>query len=116
MEEQIQLLSKPQTVPYAAFENYLKLGVKRIQKAAPARTEAPTGTPSQRIKASIRVADFVGQYVELGENGRGLCPFHDDDKASFSVNDDQNYWHCFAGCGGGSIINFWSAPVKGHRV
>jgi len=23
------------------------------------------------------------------------------------VNDKQNYWHCFAGCGG-SIIDFWS--------
>jgi DNA primase len=49
----------------------------------------------------------VGQFVELAPNGRGLCPFHDDQHASFSVNADENYWHCFAGCGGGSLIDFW---------
>ena len=51
--------------------------------------------------------DFVSQYVELSHAGRGLCPFHDDQNASFSVNAERNYWHCFAGCGGGSIIDFW---------
>ena len=36
-----------------------------------------------------------------------LCPFHDDKVESFSVNDKDNYWHCF-GCGkGGSIIDFF---------
>ncbi len=62
---------------------------------------------SERIKASVTVLDFVGQYVELSPNGRGLCPFHDDQRSSFSVNIEQNYWSCFAGCGGGSIIDFW---------
>ncbi len=33
--------------------------------------------------------------------------FHDDHHASFGVNDEGNYWHCFAGCGGGSVIDFW---------
>jgi len=23
------------------------------------------------------------------------------------VNNDENYWSCFAGCGGGTIIDFW---------
>ncbi|MHA2433799.1 MAG: CHC2 zinc finger domain-containing protein, partial [Candidatus Thorarchaeota archaeon] len=23
------------------------------------------------------------------------------------VNDEGNYWHCFAGYGGGSVIDFW---------
>jgi DNA primase len=23
------------------------------------------------------------------------------------VHEKGNYWHCFAGCGGGSIIDFW---------
>ena len=56
---------------------------------------------------SIQVINFVSQYVELSPTGRGLCPFHNDQHASFSVNIEQNYWHCFAGCGGGSIIDFW---------
>ena len=39
--------------------------------------------------------------------GAGLCPFHEDQHMSFSVNAERNYWHCFSGCGGGSIIDFW---------
>jgi DNA primase len=23
------------------------------------------------------------------------------------VSDEGNYWHCFAGCSGGSVIDFW---------
>jgi hypothetical protein len=60
-----------------------------------------------RIKAKISVTDFVSRYVELTPNGHGLCPFHDDHVKSFSVNIEGNYWHCFTGCGGGDIINFW---------
>jgi hypothetical protein len=41
------------------------------------------------------------------EGSIGLCPFHDDEHPSFGVNDEGNYWHCFAGCGGGNVIDFW---------
>jgi hypothetical protein len=54
--------------------------------------------------------EFVSQYVDLKPTARGaigLCPFHDDHHPSFGVNDEGNYWHCFAGCGGGSVIDFW---------
>jgi DNA primase len=42
----------------------------------------------------------------------GLCPFHDDHNPSLGVNDEGNYWHCFAGCGGGSVIDFWMGWKK----
>lgn len=62
---------------------------------------------SERIKSAIPVRQFVLRYVELSPAGRGLCPFHDDEHPSLSVNDDKNYWHCFA-CGqGGSVIDFY---------
>lgn len=62
---------------------------------------------SERIKAAISVGEFVGRYVKLSREGRGLCPFHDDHIESFSVNRDKNYWHCFACEMGGSVIDFW---------
>jgi DNA primase len=37
----------------------------------------------------------------------GLCPFHDDRHPNFCINEEGNYWHCFAGRGGGSVIDFW---------
>jgi len=53
----------------------------------------------------VTVLEFVGRYVDLKptKNGAlGRCPFHHDDhNASFDVNAGSNYWHCFAGCGGG---------------
>jgi len=110
LTEQIQLLSAPRTVPVAAIEAYKSKRNKASQPSQKSNTslyEEASGTLSQRIKGSATVVEFVSQYVELGPNGRGLCPFHDDLHSSFSVNADRNYWHCFAGCGGGSIIDFW---------
>jgi DNA primase len=62
---------------------------------------------AERIKSAISVRQFVSQYVELSQSGKGLCPFHDDHDPSFNVNDDENYWYCFACEEGGSIIDFW---------
>lgn len=104
---QIHALAAPQTVPQAAFARYAASG----ETTAPKRVVRPSvgagETLSEQIKSSMTVLDFVSQYVELSPSGRGRCPFHDDQRASFSVNAEKNYWHCFAGCGGGSIIDFW---------
>ncbi len=53
------------------------------------------------------IEDVVGQYVSLkrsGSNLFGLCPFHGEKTASFSVAPDKGIYYCF-GChkGGGSI-------------
>jgi len=110
MAEQIQILAQPKTVPAIQFQAYRSLqpvSPKTNETPEFVPTDAPTGTLSERIKGSITVLDFVSQYVELSPAGRGLCPFHDDQQDSFAVNTEKNYWHCFAGCGGGSIIDFW---------
>ena len=105
--DQIRLLNKSQTVPIGAIAYYRNTASKQLQKTEFKPSETPKGVLSERIKGSITVYDFVSQYIELSPNGRGLCPFHDDQRSSFSVNIDKNYWSCFAGCGGGSIIDFW---------
>ncbi len=59
---------------------------------------------------SVPIAEFIGQFVELKPTASGfigLCPFHDDNVPSFGINAEGNYWHCFAGCGGGDIVSFW---------
>jgi len=103
-------LRAPETAPGAAFEAY-----RSLVSPGPAPTiikllEAPADTVSEKIKASVTVGEFVGQYVELRPTAGGaigLCPFHDDQHPSFWVNTEGNYWNCFAGCGGGSMIDFW---------
>lgn len=75
---------------------------------------------SESLKHAISVFDFISRYVDLNEQGRGLCPFHDDHERSFAVNKQRNYWHCFAGClthdgnKGGSIIDFWMKWREAH--
>jgi hypothetical protein len=104
---QAELLCQPQATPAPVFEAYRQLGAAQPQKAEIAPSQAAQGQLSKRIKDSVNAQGFIGQYVQLNQHGRGLCPFHDDQKQSFSVNPEKNYWHCFAGCGGGSIIDFW---------
>ena len=110
MLEQIYALGSPETVPEGAFEAYRSFVPPQPAAACTEPLEAATGTVSERIKAKVSVLEFVSQYVDLkptGSGALGLCPFHDDDHPSFGVNDAGNYWHCFAGCGGGSVIDFW---------
>lgn len=111
IEDQITLLSQPCTVSEVAFDELWRIGMLCVEK--PSEDEPKVNDNSQvpylsdKIKAAVSVYDFVSLYVNLTPAGRGLCPFHDDQNASFSINIRENYWKCFAGCGGGSIIDFW---------
>ena len=107
IQEQIGLLCQPQAVPAAAFDEFHRLGQPAPKTPEFAPSEASGDSLSAQVKNVIPVYDFVSQYIELTPAGRGHCPFHDDQNRSFSVNGERNYWHCFSGCGGGSIIDFW---------
>ena len=61
----------------------------------------------EKVKRHISVKELVEEFVPLSADGVGKCPFHEDETPSFSVNDKENYWNCFSGCGGGSVIDFW---------
>ena len=55
------------------------------------------------------IQDVVGQYVNLkrsGSNLFGLCPFHGEKTASFSVAPDKGIYYCFGCHKGGGAINF----------
>ena len=106
-ENQIHILSSPGTVPEEAFNSFWTNRQVETELNSARETDISSGLLSDRVKLGIPVIDFVNQYVDLSSSGLGLCPFHDDQRRSFSVNIQENYWHCFAGCGGGSIINFW---------
>jgi hypothetical protein len=110
IREQIFVLRAPEAVPEDRFECYRTFASSQAQSAPSKPLEEPEVTVSERIEASVTVLEFVSQYVGLkrtGSGGLGLCPFHDDHNPSLGVNDEGNYWHCFAGCGGGSVIDFW---------
>ena len=63
----------------------------------------------QAIRDRVDLVDLIGRYVALKKAGRsfkGLCPFHQEKTASFTVTPDRGIFHCF-GCGAsGNAIAF----------
>jgi hypothetical protein len=111
IREQMHVLGSPEKIPYPYIQGIVN-NLPEPRKLFPTphfeKFKGLQGaTPSERIRAAISVYDFVSQYVDLDRNGHGYCPFHDDHLMSFGVNNANNFWHCFAGCGGGSVIDFW---------
>ena len=55
------------------------------------------------------IVQVVSRYVQLNPKGGrywGLCPFHGEKTASFSVNPQRQMYYCFGCHAGGSAINF----------
>ena len=55
------------------------------------------------------IVDLVSGYVRLNKKGNnywGLCPFHSEKTASFSVSPDKQICYCFGCHKGGGAINF----------
>jgi DNA primase len=61
------------------------------------------------LVARTDLVDLIGSRVTLkraGSNHKGLCPFHDEKTASFTVSSDKGFFKCF-GCGAyGNAIDF----------
>lgn len=62
------------------------------------------------IKQSApQIEEVIGRYVQLTRKGKsllGLCPFHEDHHPSLVVNQEKQYFTCFA-CGEkGDVIHF----------
>jgi DNA primase len=73
--------------------------------AAPNPTDALT-----IVKQQADIVRIVGEYVKLKKSGAqnfsGLCPFHQEKTASFSVHATRQWYHCF-GCGvSGDVFSF----------
>ena len=71
-------------------------------------------TSSDNFKESLKqqadIVRIVGDYVKLkkagAQNFSGLCPFHAEKTASFSVHATRQFYHCF-GCGeSGDVFAF----------
>src|SRR4026207_563742 len=64
----------------------------------------------EAVKERTDIVSLVSQYLALKKSGHdsmsGLCPFHQEKTASFSVSPSKGVFYCF-GCGkGGDAITF----------
>lgn len=68
----------------------------------------------REIKAAVDIVEVIGRYVQLKRKGVeevGLCPFHDDHKASLNVNRKKQLYFCGACGASGDVFDFL---VKGY--
>ena len=62
-----------------------------------------------RVREATDIVAVIGEYVQLKRVGRrwqGLCPFHAEKTASFSVNAEMGVYHCFGCKVSGDAITF----------
>ena len=61
------------------------------------------------IKTRLKVSTVVAKYVSLKKRGKeyvGLSPFKNEKTPSFTVNDEKEFYHCFATSEHGNIFDF----------
>lgn len=85
-------------------------------------TDDPGGDPLRfdqalltEIRDRIDLVALIGASVALKKAGtahKGLCPFHDEKTASFTVSDVRRTYHCF-GCGAHGDVFEWMVEHEG---
>jgi DNA primase len=73
--------------------------------------EVPSLHPDtiNEVKAKADIYEVVSSYVVLKKQGRdfqGLCPFHQERSASFTVSPSKQMYYCFGCQAGGNAIKF----------
>lgn len=62
-----------------------------------------------KVKEQADIVKIIGECLTLKKSGArylGLCPFHGEKTPSFTVQSDQQFFHCF-GCGeSGDVFSF----------
>ncbi len=63
----------------------------------------------QEVLSRTDIVDVISSYVSLQKKGGryfGLCPFHGEKTASFSVSGSQQLYYCFGCHAGGNVVSF----------
>jgi len=63
----------------------------------------------REISDRLNIVDIVAETVNLTRKGNrywGLCPFHDEKTASFTVTPERNMYYCFGCHAGGDVFSF----------
>ena len=75
----------------------------------PFHNKALDDSVKEEIRSAINIADIVGRHVALkpaGQNLKGLCPFHKEKTASFTVSPAKGIFYCFGCHKGGDVFKF----------
>lgn len=62
------------------------------------------------LKNKINKREFYRQFLELKQSGRllwAVCPFHNDNDPSFSIDEETGIWKCWTENISGDVIDFY---------
>lgn len=62
-----------------------------------------------QIRMKSDIVDTISSYIPLNKKGKNymaLCPFHDDNNPSMSVNQEKQIYKCFVCGAGGNVFTF----------
>src|ERR1700728_2716406 len=62
-----------------------------------------------QVRAATDIVGLISEHAALRQQGRrwtGLCPFHGERTASFSVNAEEGLYYCFGCQASGDAISF----------
>jgi len=65
---------------------------------------------TREIKARLNILEVVKRYVDLRRAGNrwvAPCPFHQETKPSFSVNEEEGFFYCFGCQAAGDLFDFY---------
>ncbi len=69
-----------------------------------------------RVREAADIVQVIGECVKLNKAGNrfsGLCPFHGEKTPSFSVNPQEQFFHCFGCQESGDVFSFM---MKYHHL
>jgi DNA primase len=73
------------------------------------RSRKTAGGITAEVKSRLNIVDVIGETVQLKKAGttfKGLCPFHGEKTASFTVTPSRDSWKCFGCQRGGDVFSF----------
>lgn len=62
-----------------------------------------------KVLSRVDIVSVISRYLPLKRKGRtywGCCPFHHEKDASFAVNEERQFYHCFGCKESGNAISF----------
>ncbi len=69
-----------------------------------------TEQEKELVRERTNIVDLVSSYTRLKKAGsfkhKGICPFHQEKDASFTVDEERKLWHCFGCQKGGDVFSF----------
>ena len=67
----------------------------------------------EKVKFANPILELVTENISV-KNNKALCPFHEENTPSFSINPRGEYFHCF-GCGAGGAPSYSHGIQKSAR-